>query len=60
MKYSRSTSFQLLLILWSLIAICVSGCATPEPELIPREVLFGNPVEKTEKIGKRFQCMLLL
>jgi len=32
-------------------ACLVCGCAAPEPAIIPREVLFGNPVKTTPKIS---------
>jgi dipeptidyl aminopeptidase/acylaminoacyl peptidase len=51
MKYSKSVSAFVLLALWGAIAFCISGCVAPEPELIPREVLFGNPVKMDPKIS---------
>ena len=32
-----------IVLILALMASLLAGCATPEPELIPREVLFGNP-----------------
>ncbi len=45
MKHSKSLRGFTLLICCCLLALFISSCARP-PEIIPREVLFGNP-EKT-------------
>jgi protease II len=42
------------------MTICVSGCATPEPELIPREVLFGNPIKTHAQISPDGKMMAYL
>jgi len=42
------------------LALCISGCAEPEPELVPREVLFGNPVKTHAKISPDGKMMAYL
>ncbi len=51
MIYSKSISVFVLLLLWGAIALFISGCALSEPELIPRIVLFGNPVKISPRIS---------
>jgi len=51
MRHSKSISVFALLVLWGAIAFCTSGCAKSEPELIPRKVLFGNPVKTDPQIS---------
>ncbi|TKJ45482.1 S9 family peptidase [Candidatus Aerophobetes bacterium Ae_b3b] len=38
-------------MLWSGVALLTSPCLATEPELIPREVLFGNPVKAAPTIS---------
>ncbi len=51
MKDSKSISVFDLLVLLGAIVMYISGCSSPEPELIPREVLFGNPVKTRPQIS---------
>ncbi len=51
MKHSKSISVFVLLLLCGAITLCISGCAEPEPKLIPREVLLGNPVKISPRIS---------
>ena len=51
MKGSKSICVFAPLMLLGATAIFISGCAPPEPELIPRELLFGNPVKMDPKIS---------
>jgi dipeptidyl aminopeptidase/acylaminoacyl peptidase len=51
MRHSKSISVFVPLMLLGAIAIFISGCAGPEPKLIPREVLFGNPVKTSPQIS---------
>ena len=44
----------------ALVASILTGCATPEPELIPREVLFGNPVKAAPQISPDGKMMAYL
>ncbi len=60
MKHSKSISVFALLMLLGAIAMFSSGCAAPEPELIPREVLFGNPVKTRPQISPDGKMMAYL
>jgi len=60
MKRSRATSVLALFLQLSVIAFCISGCATSEPALIPREVLFGNPVKARPRISPDGKMMAYL
>lgn len=51
MKYSKPVWVLTLLTLWGVFALLFFSCAKVEPELIPREVLFGNPVKSSPKIS---------
>ena len=51
MKHSRPISSFALLILCAAIVPIALSCAKPEPELIPREVLFGNPAKTKPQIS---------
>jgi len=51
MRHSKSISVFVLLLLCGALAFCTSGCAKSEPELIPRKVLFGNPVKTDPQIS---------
>jgi len=60
MKHPKSISVFALLALSGVIAFCVSGCAAPEPELIPRRVLSGNPVKARPRISPDGKMMAYL
>lgn len=51
MKHSKLRCVFTLFVLLSGLTILISSCAKPEPELIPREVLFGNPVKTVPQIS---------
>ena len=51
MRHAKSISVFALLLMCGALALCISGCAASEPELIPREVLFGNPVKARPRIS---------
>jgi len=51
MRNSKSLRASALLVLFGSLALLVSSCAKPEPQLIPREILFGNPVKSSPKIS---------
>lgn len=51
MKHSKSSKVFTLLILFGLMTLLIFSCATPEPELIPREILFGNPTKVAPQIS---------
>jgi len=48
-----------VLILWSAALLCIAGCATG-PKLIPRTVLFGNPVKSRPNISPDGKMMAYL
>ena len=48
------------ILVLALVASILTGCATPEPELIPREVLFGNPVKDSPQISPDGKMMAYL
>ena len=60
MKHSKSFSIFKWLTLWCAIAFCISGCAASEPELIPRKILFGNPVKSSPQISPDGKMMAYL
>ena len=62
MKHSKSVlAFAIAaLLLCGGIAPFISSCTTPEPELIPREVLFGNPVKAAPQISWDGEMMAYL
>jgi dipeptidyl aminopeptidase/acylaminoacyl peptidase len=60
MKHSKSFSIFAWLTLWCAIAFCISGCAVSEPELIPRKILFGNPVKTSPQISPDGKMMAYL
>jgi len=60
MIYSKSISVFVLLLLCGALALFISGCAVSEPELIPREVLFGNPVKARPRISPDGKMMAYL
>jgi len=49
--YYKSIRAFALLLVFVVIALILSSCATPEHKLIPREVLFGNPVKSNAQIS---------
>jgi len=51
MKRSKSIWIFVLLMLCGTILLIVCRYAKPEPKLIPREVLFGNPVKTSPQIS---------
>jgi len=51
MKYLKSFWIFTLVMLWGGVALLTSSCLAAEPELIPREVLFGNPVKAAPTIS---------
>jgi len=51
MKYLKSFWIFTLVMLWGGTALLVSSSSATEPELIPREVLFGNPVKASPTIS---------
>ena len=51
MKYLKSFWIFTLVMLWGGVALLTSPCLATEPELIPREVLFGNPVKAAPTIS---------
>jgi len=51
MKHSKSAGVFVLVLLWAGILLLVSSVFASEPELIPREVLFGNPVKASPQIS---------
>ena len=58
MKQSKSVLFFALLVILLSTILCISGCASPEPALIPREVLFGNPVKTQPTFIELFQATI--
>ena len=51
MKHSKSLWVFAVVMLWGGVALLTSSCLATEPELIPREVLFGNPVKTSPTIS---------
>jgi len=51
MKHSKSAWIFALVLLWAGIALLVSSSSASEPELIPREILFGNPLKTAPTIS---------
>ncbi len=60
MRASRSIAALAVILIGAAIAIFLASCATQEPELIPREVLFGNPVKTAPKISPDGKLMAYL
>jgi dipeptidyl aminopeptidase/acylaminoacyl peptidase len=60
MKHSKSISILAMFVLWSAAVFCIAGCAATEPKLIPRTVLFGNPVKASPKISPDGKMMAYL
>lgn len=51
MKHLKSFWIFIPVMLWGGVALLTSSCLATEPELIPREVLFGNPVKAAPTIS---------
>lgn len=51
MKYLESFWIFTLVMFWGGVALLTYPCLATEPELIPREVLFGNPVKASPRIS---------
>ncbi len=51
MKHSKSAWIFALVLLWAGIGLLVSSSSASEPELIPREIPFGNPVKTAPTIS---------
>src|SRR4030042_2515428 len=60
MKRSKSISILAAFVLWSAAVFCIAGCAATEPKLIPRTVLFGNPVKSSPEISPDGKMMAYL
>jgi len=60
MRHSKSISVFALLLLCGAITLCISGCAAPEPKLIPKEALFGNPVKISPQMSPDGRLMAYL
>ena len=60
MKQTKSISFFVFLVILGTTLFCISGCAGMKPKLIPREVLFGNPVKSSPKISPDGKMMAYL
>jgi dipeptidyl aminopeptidase/acylaminoacyl peptidase len=50
-KHSRSIRVLSLLLLWGILALLIFSCAKKQSELIPREIIFGNPVKASPEIS---------
>ena len=48
-----------MFVIWSAALLCIAGCATG-PKLIPRTVLFGNPVKSRPNISPDGKMMAYL
>ena len=51
MKYLKSLGIFTLIMLWGGVGLSIPSCSASEPGLIPREVLFGNPVKASPRIS---------
>jgi len=51
MRHTKSKAVLAVISLWVAIAVFLISCVAPQPKLIPREVLFGNPVRTAPKIS---------
>ena len=60
MKYSIQIPIPAVLVLLVVAVFCIAGCAATEPKLIPRTVLFGNPVKASPKISPDGRMMAYL
>jgi len=60
MRYAKLILAFMLIMLLGGIALSVSSSSASEPELIPREVLFGNPVKTAPRISPDGKLMAYL
>jgi dipeptidyl aminopeptidase/acylaminoacyl peptidase len=60
MKKIKSMSVFARLVILLVMVFYISGCAGMKPKLIPREVLFGNPVKSSPKISPDGKMMAYL
>jgi hypothetical protein len=60
MKRAKQNSIYTVLLLWSAALLCISGCTATGPKLIPRTVLFGNPVKSSPEISPNGKMMAYL
>jgi len=60
MRHSRAIVAWAVIMMGGAIAIFLASCVTQQPELIPREVLFGNPVKTAPKISPDGKLMAYL
>jgi dipeptidyl aminopeptidase/acylaminoacyl peptidase len=49
-----------MFVLWNAAVFCIAGCVATEPKLIPRTVLFGNPVKASPRISPDGKMMAYL
>ena len=59
MRRLKQNSTCSVLVLWSTALLYITGCAT-SPKLIPRTVLFGNPVKSRPNISPDGKMMAYL
>ena len=60
MRASRSAVAFAAILIGGMITLFLASCATQEPGLIPRDVLFGNPVKTAPKISPDGKMMAYL
>jgi dipeptidyl aminopeptidase/acylaminoacyl peptidase len=60
MKHFKLRGILAVLVFYSAAIFCIAGCAATEPKLIPRTVLFGNPVKASPKISPDGRMMAYL
>jgi dipeptidyl aminopeptidase/acylaminoacyl peptidase len=60
MKHSRRIPIPAVHVLLVAAVFCFAGCAATEPKLIPRTVLFGNPVKASPRISPDGKMMAYL
>ncbi len=60
MRHSRTIVAWAVIMMGGAIALFLASCATQQPELIPREVFFGNPVKTAPKISPDGKLMAYL
>ena len=60
MKHLKSINVFALFMLFFATTAFIPGCATTEPKIIPREVLFGNPVKMRPRISPDGKMMAYL
>jgi len=60
MRHSRTIVAWAVIMMGGAIALFLASCVTQQPELIPREVLFGNPVKTAPKISPDGKLMAYL